>query len=345
MACRESCTLTETGDIEETANGGDQGEDGWTGRTGRSRRSCLAILAAALAGIGLGRLAGLWIAFDIFNHFIWHLAILAAAAVIGLSLPRWRTGAALALALAGFLGISVWALTWGRDSGPEKPLAPGERALKVMSFNTWLRNRDWRAVADEVRRQNPDVAVMVEFGTEKAPLLDDLAAAYPYRAHCLNVVYCHLAIISKYPFTRSEARTRWRGPPYVRVQFGPELGGLTLFGVHTIRPPYFRSQFKQIQAMAKVLARTKGPRMVAGDFNATPASEMLRTFAETSGLKRLTFLPSWPARFGPFPQIAIDHMFVSSGVRALVRPIIGDNAGSDHYPVIDTVAVATGQGT
>jgi len=333
--------LTETSDSDETPDSGIESAGGWTDG---SRWACLALLVAALVALGLGRLAGLWIAFDIFNHFVWHLVILAIAAVVGLALPRWHLRVALALALAAYLGISLWALTWGRDAGRALPLAPGERALKVMSFNTWHSNGDWRAVADEIVRQDPDVAFLAEFGRNKEPLLAFLAGKYPYRVDCLKVIYCHLAIISKYPFSKKEARTRWRGPPYIRVQFGPELGGLTLFGIHTIRPPHFRSQLKQMQAMAKIIGHVSGSRLAVGDFNATPPSEMLNVFVEHSGLRRLTWIPSYPARFGPFPQIAIDHMFVSSGVRALTRAIIGDNAGSDHYPIIETVAVATGQG-
>lgn len=332
--------MTETSDSDATPQAGIEGEGGWARGP---RRACLAVLVAALIALGLGRLAGLWIAFDIFNHFVWHLVILALAALIGLALPRWHLRAALVLALAGYLGISLWALTWGRDAGPPLPLAPGERALKVLSFNTWLSNHDWHAVADEITRQDPDVAFLAEFGMEKEQLLNFLASKYPYRVDCLEVIYCHLAIISKYPFSKKEARTRWRGPPYIKVQFGPDLGGLTLFGIHTIRPPHFRSQLKQMKAMAKVIGHVAGPRLAAGDFNATPPSEMLKVFAEQSGLRRLTWLPSWPARFGPFPQIAIDHMFASTGVRAIARQIIGDNAGSDHYPIVETIAVAAGQ--
>ncbi len=340
IATVEAPALTEAIETEATAEAG-AGDAGRASR--RSRTRCLIMLGVAITGLVLGRMAGLWIAFDIFNHFVWHLAILAGAALVGCLLPRWRTRTALLLALAGFLSISAWALTAGRDAGPVGQPLSGERSLRIMSFNTWLRNDDWRAVADEVTRQDPDVAILVEFGAEKAALLDALAKTYPYRINCLNISYCHMALISKFSFSKSEARTRWRGPPFIRVRLGPEFGGLTIFGVHTIRPPYFRSQLKQMTAMAKVIAKTSGPRLAAGDFNATPASFMLATFAKDSGLKRLTWLPSWPARFGPFPQIAIDHLFVSPEIRALTRPVIGDNAGSDHYPVITTVAVKTGK--
>jgi endonuclease/exonuclease/phosphatase (EEP) superfamily protein YafD len=303
------------------------------------RGACQIILVLALGGLALGRLASVWVALDIFNHFMWHLGIVAAAAAIACLLPGWRLVAAAVLAITGFLAISAWALTAGRDPGPVAAAAAGERALEVMSFNSWLGNKDWRAVAAEIERQDPDVVIMVEFGSEQADLLSRLAVAYPFQLECLEVHYCHMAILSKHAFSKSEARTRWEGAPYIRAQLGPAFGNLTLFGIHTTRPPYFRSQLKQIDAIAEVIAAVDGPRLAAGDFNATPSSVMLARFAAVTGLERLTNIPSWPARIGPFPQLAIDHVFVSSGLRALQRPVIGDNAGSDHYPVIALIAV------
>jgi endonuclease/exonuclease/phosphatase (EEP) superfamily protein YafD len=302
------------------------------------------LLAAAAFGLLLGRFAWLWIAFDIFNHFAWHLAIVVAAAGVALFLPRWRTRSAIVLAVAGFLAISLVALTWGRRSGASEPLAPAERALKVMSFNTWLSNTDWRAVADEIERADPDVAVLLELGPEKTAALEALAPRYPHRLDCLAISFCNLAIVSKLPLIEGEAHTRWLGPPYIRAEVGEGEGRLTVFGIHTIRPPHFWAQRKQMQAIAEVVASTPGARLVAGDFNATPMSHMLEIFAAASGLHRLTRTPSWPASFGPFPQIAIDHIFVSDGVRLISGPVIGNNAGSDHYPVIATIAVPAGVG-
>jgi endonuclease/exonuclease/phosphatase (EEP) superfamily protein YafD len=83
-----------------------------------------------------------------------------------------------------------------------------------------------------------------------------------------------------------------------------------------------------------------GGRLVAaGDFNATPWSLPLTTFERMSGLTRLTSLPSWPAHGLALPQVAIDHIFVSSGIRPLGAATTLAPAGSDHLPVRVTLAV------
>ena len=59
---------------------------------------------------------------------------------------------------------------------------------------------------------------------------------------------------------------------------------------------------------------------------------------DSANLIRLTNLPSWPSLVG-LPQIAIDHIFVSPGIRLLEAEQIGEAAGSDHYPVTVRIAV------
>ena len=48
-----------------------------------------------------------------------------------------------------------------------------------MTFNTWLANKDWKAVAAEVRRHDPDIVTLMEFGKEKRKAFNDLKKDYP----------------------------------------------------------------------------------------------------------------------------------------------------------------------
>jgi endonuclease/exonuclease/phosphatase (EEP) superfamily protein YafD len=77
---------------------------------------------------------------------------------------------------------------------------------------------------------------------------------------------------------------------------------------------------------------------VMGDFNATPFSRMLTSLQEATGMSRLTELPTWPAWFG-LPQVAIDHIFVSEGIRPVTGEEIGNPSGSDHFPIAMTLAI------
>ena len=208
-----------------------------------------------------------------------------------------------------------------------------------MTFNSWLSNDDWQQVVKEVKRQNPDIVALIEFGSEKRQLLKKLKASYPYQTDCLVSRNCHMAVLSKFKFHDSKARMRWRGPPFLQVSFGGKLAGLQLFAVHTIRPPHYRAHFKQISALARTVNEAKGLKIVMGDFNSTPFSYTLKSFENETGLKRLTNTPSWPATYGQLPQVSIDHIFVSKKIRVLQEHYLGNSSGSDHFPVNVVVAV------
>jgi endonuclease/exonuclease/phosphatase (EEP) superfamily protein YafD len=216
--------------------------------------------------------------------------------------------------------------------------APGERALSVASFNTLWVNDDADSVRAEIERLDADVVTLIEVSPAKKRILAELKARYPYQTDCLSVDYCQLAILSKLPIAESASRGRWRGPPYLMAKLGPQAGGLTVMAVHTLRFPHSRAQFRQATELAKVVEALAGPKLVMGDFNATPFSRVLSVIEKGANLARVTFLPTWPATAG-LPQIAIDHIFISPGIRLLEAARIGEPAGSDHYPVTAKIAV------
>lgn len=299
---------------------------------------CVAGLLAGLAGLAAGRLAGRWIEFDIINHFIPQLAILIVASLLGLATPRHRLATAIPVLMIGIIGLGLWPHFVSRQDPAVPAAAAGERIFRVMTFNTRFENPDWQRVADEVVRQNPDIVVLLEVGRSKRPLLEALEPVYPHRADCLREDFCQIVILSKPPFASTETRSDWQGPSMVRVTYGADLGRLALIGAHTTRPPLAARQFEQMQALGDEIAASDGPRLLVGDFNATPFSRMLRTLLERSGLELASGLATWPSTLG-LPQIAIDHVMVSPGLRRLGPARIGAPGGSDHYPVIVDFAV------
>jgi endonuclease/exonuclease/phosphatase (EEP) superfamily protein YafD len=210
--------------------------------------------------------------------------------------------------------------------------------LKLTTFNTSVINTNIDAISAEVRRLDPDIAILMEFNDRKRAVLDKIRDLYPYDAGCVPRRHCHFLMLSKLPFESAEVREGWNGPLMVRVKLGAELGGLNIVGVHAPRPPHVADQFSQMMVLEKYLEKLTGEIVVMGDFNATPYSRLLKDFAERMKLQRLTNLPSWPTVV-QLPQLPIDHFFVSGQIRLLERPRIGRPAGSDHYPVTVTVAV------
>jgi endonuclease/exonuclease/phosphatase (EEP) superfamily protein YafD len=252
--------------------------------------------------------------------------------------PRIRLVSAFVLLIAGFAGIGAWPHVASDRARILDAAKPGEREIKVVTFNINYNNRRIDEPRAEIERLDGDIVALIEFGPQLRPKLAALAARYPYRADCFASDFCNLAILSKFPIAASETRIDWEGPPAVTAKFGPELGGLTVVATHTIRFPHSRIQFRQAVELSKFVETIPGRKLVMGDFNATPFSRIIGTFAGRTGMRRLTALPNWPSLIG-LPQIAIDHIFVSPDIRATESQTIGNAAGSDHYPASIKLAV------
>jgi len=295
-----------------------------------------------LAGVLGGWLGNLWIAFDVFGQFSTQFWLIAIAFALGFLMPFARVLTAITVIIVGLLVIGIIphrsAATY--PAADVKP-PEGTRIVRVMSFNTWSGNSNVEALAAEIERNDPDIAVLLEFGPEKRAVLERLRAKYGFQEDCMHLEHCSMAVISKYPIADSESHGEWVGPPMIRVRFGKELGDLTVIGTHAIHFPFLKAQLTQLGQLADLVRRLPGPRVVMGDFNATPSSRMLLSFEQRSGLRRLDgWLPTWPARL-QIPQLAIDHVFASEEVKSLEQVRIGDNAGSDHFPLVVRFAVPT----
>lgn len=315
------------------------------GAAGRKKRrptgglECRLGLLLGIAGLAASRLGQLWIAFDVFSQFTLQFGVVAVAFAIGAVMPRAKLLAAFLLIVFGVIGIGAWPhIASQAGMMPAATVPAGYAALKAASFNTLYANDNVDAVKAEILKLDADVVTLIEMGPNKRRILGEMKDRYPFQADCYQVDYCNLAILSKLPIAESEARVNWDGPPYIQAKLGAEAGGITVFGVHTIRFPHSRAQFRQANLIASLIESTPGHKLVMGDFNATPFSRILGVVQNRGNLTRLTNLPSWPSTVG-LPQIAIDHIFVSPGIVALEGERIGEPAGSDHFPVMLKVAV------
>ncbi len=295
-------------------------------------------LILGLFGLFLGRLGALWIRFDVFSQFSMQFLFLVAAAIIGLVMPRFMSLCAGVLFVMFIALYGLWPLLL--TGGAEDPLAAGEKRLSVAQFNIHGVDADARAVVAAIRGLNPDVMTLVEIDGRNRPIFDALKAQWPYQTSCWSNASCDTAIISKYPLTESRGQGEWAGPSYVMANLGADFGNLTIVGVHTTRFPHARAQFAQVQELAKFLGQNRGKLLVMGDFNATPFSRVTQVLKKTLGLTLQTAMPSWPAD-RLLPQIAIDHIFTSVGVRAISGERAGLSGGSDHLPISMILAVSS----
>jgi endonuclease/exonuclease/phosphatase (EEP) superfamily protein YafD len=296
-------------------------------------------LFAGVAGILAGRLGHIWPAFDVFSQFTAQFFSLTAAFALATFLPRQKAFFGLVLTAMLCVGYGLWSQSSvGQVAKGPWDLNPGERALRVAHFNLFVNNGNLNALEAEIARLDADVMTLIEFTPDKAPLLPKLRAQFPYQFECSGEPSCHLAIISKFPFAGVESKGVWAGPPYIAVHMDGVLKGLAVYGIHTTRFPHSRAQMRQVTAFVRHLESASGKMVLMGDFNATPFSRITTALEQGLGVDRLTNRPTWPSFF-ELPQLAIDHIFASKGIRVLGEQQIGNAAGSDHYPIVMTLGV------
>ncbi|MGI9406802.1 MAG: endonuclease/exonuclease/phosphatase family protein [Hyphomicrobiaceae bacterium] len=319
---------------------------GWADSGQGGFAALIAGLAAVLSGAGLLALAGLarlWPIFDVASHTAFHAAGAVAGGLLALGLLFWLgrpVSALVALAGVGALTIFVPAFVASSatvDSAElSRPRSPG--TYRLVSLNTWHRNRSQDELMAFLEGANADLLVLLEFGPTKRRWFRRLSKTFPYRAGCSDQISCSVEVLSRHPIVNAVTSSRDRGerPPRVIVKFGDALSGLTLFGVHLMRPiDSYYGNFNEVNLVAENVRQVpRGPVIVAGDFNLTGWSANWSMFRRRSGLKHMgRFLPSWPTGPRGVPQLAIDHVFASREIN-FERVVLGPSVGSDHRPLI-----------
>lgn len=299
-----------------------------------------ALCAGAAVASQFGRTSLRW---DILAHFapVWFvggaLALLAAFVFRGYV-------RALILAMGGVAVVAAGALIipeYVRDTGPSAgPDAPDQ--LKLVQMNLWHVNESLGPTLDWLEAQDPDIVVMEETTAAVRELVQTRA---DWHVTCRT---CEVMILSKRPPIRSET-VRLRGPypgPLTRAVFRDGRGTFAVIGVHYAWPTDSSDQQAQEAGLSRVIAMSPRERtIVAGDFNSAPWSFSRRRWdAEFGLIRRDRALFSWPARqykrqrwLGFFPFLPIDHVYAGRAW-ATVKVERGPRLGSDHYPVIMTLA-------
>jgi endonuclease/exonuclease/phosphatase (EEP) superfamily protein YafD len=296
----------------------------------------VALLAALVCGVGgvAGLLGALHPLLDLGSHLapVWlAVGIIAAAAGVLLDPRPFKWPVVLGLAGAAAGGLLVAAeLVSVRAPQPD---APGER-LEIVQLNLWGKNADLPGTAAWILKEDADIVLLEEAAS--SPILPRLKDRYPYQITCAQPYSCAPVILLKQPPTAyggvstvPEANLTW-------VQVGGARP-FTVAAVHHAKP-YAPYHYRQVELTVKRLAPfDRRTLIVAGDFNATAWSHTLRREGRGLGLERRTrALPTWPT-WAPRPILPIDHLFAGEAWRT-VEVRRGPRVGSDHYPVVITLA-------
>ena len=231
---------------------------------------------------------------------------------------------------------------------PLNPI-PAESNLRVLSYNVENNNRHYEQVLAMVRKEDPDIAIFLEMDEVWIEKTTVLKNKLPYLLHSEKVDERGIVIYSRFPLANpSKNIYKISGKTALSTEIIVNQKPIHLIANHSPMPlNSFRDRNRQLDILGTYIQSVEIPVILAGDFNLTMWSPYYRRLIKGTGFKNVRqgfgIFPSWPAR-SLFPLstqlffIPIDHCLVSPEIQ--VKSIhLGNNAGSDHFPLISDLFV------
>ncbi len=249
---------------------------------------------------------------------------------------------------------------------------PKAEGLRVMTYNVHScigmdGKVDTRRIARVIAQAQPDIVALQEldvgkarsFGKDQAHLIArhlDMDFHFHPAIHLEEELYGD-AILTRLPLRLKRAgplpgqegniQREPRGALWVAVEFR----GCEVQIINTHLGLSVRERGVQVDALlgSEWLnhAECQGPVILCGDFNAMPSSAVYRQLA-THFKDVQTQIPGLRPRgtfFSRFPQIRLDHIFISGGLEAVTMTTIDSQlarTASDHLPLVAEIRVPDG---
>ncbi len=226
-------------------------------------------------------------------------------------------------------------------------------AIKVLSWNVQIGNDNPSYVLELVKRELPDVLVLIEVTPSIAAQIEPLKDLYKSHLIKTHRTSSGIAIYSNLP--NSEFKTLYPGDlpmPAIELNAKRSFEGsvnpkpdLSILGVHTFSPQLddgsrIVRRNQQLAGIAQWASDKSADAVVIGDFNITPWSPPFWRLLSEGGLIDSTwyrgYFPTWPAGLN-LGAIQIDHALVSKNVKVLERRVLPDTGLSDHRPISITI--------
>jgi len=303
----------------------------------------LAIGASSL----LALLGGSYWAFDLFSHFRVQYVVLLIffSGLLGFFKQTRQAGVIGSFAAFNLFLIAPLFLANSAHDG-----ASLERSkLRVMSINLLSSNHEIEAVSRAVYAAKPKVVIFLEVNEWWHQELDaHLLSTYPFHESVPREDNFGISIYSQIPFTELQEVNLGSDVPSLLASFEYEETPFHLFAVHLLPPFGKRGTELRNAAFAQIpatIANLPHELLLVGDLNATPWSfPFRRLLAETALLdssQGYGLQPTWPS-FSTLLSIPIDHCLHTKGI-VIVHREVGDDIGSDHFPLIVDFQLRTAQ--
>ncbi len=308
------------------------------------RRFGRVALVAGLTGLALIHPLATFLArFDWRADLITHFTVPALAVTLIAAAGLVRRHAWLALALGCLAIVQAAPLIRYSWANPVRSDPRSSARLRVLMANVLAENTRYADVDRLIRRERPDIVGLVEVTPEWLAGLAGVRAEYPYRVEAPDdTTGLALWFRERPTVIDPPVRPLPGASPLIHAEFTYAGRPRHLWLVHPDMP-FTRKDRPEIPAVAALIGRTPGSRIVVGDMNTTEGSPWFAHFLRTTGLRdsRLGFgrQPSWPSNF-PY-RITLEHAFLSDDLAVVARRL-GPMVGSDHFPLILDLAPAAG---
>jgi endonuclease/exonuclease/phosphatase (EEP) superfamily protein YafD len=297
---------------------------------------------------------GTWVRLVAFTPYA---VVLYAAALLLLLLAWWRgrgfwRGTARLLVVVSVLGLVLHALWAGAPyvGTPGAEAAGGDR-LHVMTSNLRFGQASTARIVEVAMRGDIDVLVLQEVTPQALSGLEGagLGQALTHRAGAAAGGATGTMVFSRYPLRDAKKLGTALGSYVMDVR--TPAGRIHLVAAHPRPPVGDVADWRFDQGVLRHAARATSERtLIVGDLNATMDHLPMRTlvgigFQDAATQADSQWQPTWPAAgqvsrlgFSVPSLVAIDHVFLSSGLRALRTESVTVE-GTDHRALVATVGL------
>jgi endonuclease/exonuclease/phosphatase family metal-dependent hydrolase len=224
----------------------------------------------------------------------------------------------------------------------------GRRIHWPVPYAGYLKNTDknFKRIAAFIKSMQPDITGLIEVdnGSFRSTLQNQAATVAREMQHCYiyQSKYACDSLVQKMPLlnrqgnalvTNQEIKDKhffYLNNGIKRLVMKLELNDITVYLVHLSLK--FRHRQKQLEELGAIIRETRGPFIVAGDFNAFRGDQELHAFQDTYNLTNAntTGLPSHPSRA---PRRQLDFILHTPQIKT--RDFhVPDVKFSDHVPLI-----------
>ena len=283
-------------------------------------------------------------------------AFLFVMELFWLDFSQWSSWCVVALTLASGLFQLWWILPYTRCYPREVKTAKqadSQQTITVLASNVLMKNRRAPALLALVRRYQPDILVALETNAWWQAQLDVLESDYPYTMKCplenrygmhvysrLPLHDCAVQFLVEEKIPSMHAQAQLRSGEKIRLHF-----------LHPTPPSPTENDESaerdaELLVVAKTVAETDEPVIVAGDLNDVAWSATTRMFRKISGLldPRVGrgMFNSFHADYRVI-RWPLDHLFHSKHfLLADMRRL--PSIGSDHFPMLIKLAYNPAEG-